>query len=62
MAEQKKIADSAKIKNRADHLLNRLDEIGMEALLEDDFDGSEYGGRPKEKVTASEILEALREK
>ena len=50
------------MKHKADNLLNRMDEIGMEALLEDDLDGSEFGGRAKEKVTVTEILDALKEK
>lgn len=61
--ERERQAVSLKIKNRADHLLNRMDEIGMQALLEDDLmEGMEFEGRPKEKVTATELLNALKEK
>eukprot|EP00111_Clytia_hemisphaerica_P002852 TCONS_00008039-protein len=60
--EQAKIEESNRLKQRADNLLNRMDEIGIEALLEDDMDLSEYGGRAKEKVTVTEILDALKHK
>lgn len=40
-----------------------MDEIGMQALLEDDLmEGMDFEGRPKEKVTATELLNALKEK
>ena len=61
-AEQARVEDSNRLKNKADNLLNRMDEIGMDALLEDDLDELEFGGRAKEKVTVTEILDALKEK
>ena len=61
--EKEKEIQSSKIKNNADNLLNRMDEIGLHALLEDDFgDSQTYEGRPKHKVTATELLDALRDK
>lgn len=61
--EKERVGHVNKIKNNANNLLNRMDEIGLQALLEDDFgDGQMYEGRPKEKVTATELLDALRDK
>ena len=34
----------------------------MQALLEDDYDDIGFGGRPKDKVSATELLDALKEK
>ena len=39
-----------------------MDEIGMDALLENDLESRGISERPKEKVTATELLTALREK
>lgn len=39
-----------------------MDEIGIDALLEDDIDSAEFGGHAKEKVTVTEILDALKQK
>ncbi|XP_047146715.1 trichohyalin isoform X1 [Hydra vulgaris] len=61
--ERAKQVHSIQIKNKAYHLLNRMDEIGMQALLEDDYnDGSSFEGRPKDHITASDLIDVLNEK
>ena len=58
-----KQVQSLQIKNRAYHLLNRMDEVGMQALLEDDFDdGIGFEGRPKDRVAAADVFDVLSEK
>ena len=61
--EKDRIMQSHRLKQQASNLLNRMEEIGIAALLEDDFgDGQEYDGQPKEKVTATQLLNAVRDK
>lgn len=61
-AAQEKIEESNKLRQKASNLLNLMDEIGIDALLEDDIDSAEFGGQAKEKVTVTEILDALKQK
>lgn len=60
--ERQRVSNSTKLKVYASNLLNRMDEIGMDALLENDLESHGISGRPKEKVTATELLNALKEK
>ena len=60
--ERDRVNTSQKLKNTADNLLNRMDEIGMQALLEDDFEDGTSAGRAKDRVSATELLNALSEK
>ena len=61
--EKNKKARVEKLKNKADHLIDRLDEIGFQALLEedDDFQGN-AGERPIERVNATDLLDAMKNK
>ena len=59
---QEKVDESNKLRQKASNLLNLMDEIGIDALLEDDIDSAEFGGHAKEKVTVTEILDALKQK
>jgi len=61
--EKEKQSRTEKLKNNAAHLLDRLEEIGLPALLEDD-DGY-YGRteeRPIERVNATDLLDAFKNK
>ena len=62
VAEQEKLELANKLRQKATNLLNLMDDIGMDALLEDDIDSAEFGGQAKEKVTVTEVLEALKQK
>ena len=61
--EKEKQSRTEKLKNSASYLLDRLDEIGLPALLEDDdghFGRTEE--RPIERVNATDLLDAVKNK
>ena len=61
--EKDKQIRAERLKDGADHLLDRIDDIGLQALLEDD-DG--YQGRteerPQERVNATDLLDGMKDK
>ena len=61
--EKEKQERSQKLKGAANHLIDRLEDIGFQALLEED-DG-QYGrviDRPCERVNATDLLDGLKRK
>eukprot|EP00794_Sanderia_malayensis_P006079 gene6079-6782_t len=61
--EREKQFRTARLKNSADHLIDRLEEVGLQALLEED-DGlhGRMSERPVERVNATDLLNALKDK
>ena len=63
LEEKKRMDSGEKIKRGAERLLRRLDKEGMTALLHDGEDYMESSEKKvRQKVTATELIEALRNK
>ncbi len=60
--EREKQFRSGNLKQSADHLIQRIDDIGIQALLEEDDGIRELTEQPCERVNATDLLNALKDK